>query len=902
MNKNNITCFKLRYLLLFFISFVASSQIKIFTGVVSDSLGLALESANIIAKPITEKGGIKFSITDAKGRYKLDLDSKFTYQVSVSYLGYKDETIIVEYGTTILSHNFTLAATGHDMGELVINHEVKPIEVKKDTLIFDVKSFASGNERKMKEVLEKLPGVEVDKNGTVTVQGKEVTKMMVEGKSFFGGGSKLAVENIPADALDKIEVIDNFNEVGFMKQVSGSRELAMNVKLKENKKKFIFGDVQASRGNDSYYLAHAALFYYSPKTNMGFIGDVNNIGQHTFNFDDMMRFGGRGSDYINKRKSMSNLYTFTVDNKDVVKNESKFAAFNIDAQLTDKLDLNGYSLFSKLFTKDYSESVVDYLQNNAGITEQRFYTGNNKSVMAIGNVKLDYDTGKAEKWYYNIQYQFSDNDFNSTLNSVINQNQTVFETLKKADNLSVNQYVEWHKSYNDFHTSTMVLSHSYEKSTPVSNWITNEQFLPGLVPLQEDAVYNVNQVKEAKSNNLDALVKHYWILNNNNHIYTSLGNNYNQTDFTTNEWQQLTNNTVNNFSSNGLFGNTVKYMMNDAFVIAEYKFTIGKLINRPGVSYHWYSLKSTQPTQEYSLTKLLFEPQYGIDYEFSKSESLRFNYKLSNIFASVEQLSERYMLQSYNSVYKGNALLRNERYHTAMLYYNKMSMYNGLMMNANVSFNKKVRTIRNQVEVVETTQDGIILINQLTTPVLTDNPETNWNAYGWVQKKIGNFSIKVNSRLSWFEYVQTLNGETRANSQTSQNIGVALRTANKKWPFVSIGYNKFWSQFAGLTSSSFENDVFAGNLEYEVMKGWVITADYSYVNNTSPQQKDKFYHAGNAALLYKGEKSPWSFEVRVNNFLNNRKKISSSFSDYTISTQTIYVLPRIALFTITYKL
>ena len=94
--------------------------------------------------------------------------------------------------------------------------------------------------------------------------------MLVEGKSFFGGGSKLAVENIPADALDKIEVIDHFNQVGFMKKVSDSDELAMNVKLKKDKKKFIFGDIEAGAeiANDNgYYLAHAGLFYYSPKTN-----------------------------------------------------------------------------------------------------------------------------------------------------------------------------------------------------------------------------------------------------------------------------------------------------------------------------------------------------------------------------------------------------------------------------------------------------------------------------------------------------------------------------------------------------------------------------------------------------------------------------------------------------------
>ncbi|EKT3967026.1 hypothetical protein JE952_000964 [Flavobacterium psychrophilum] len=142
----------------------------------------------------------------------------------------------------------------------------------------------------MKEILEKLPGVEVDKNGGVTVQGKKVTKMMVEGKSFFGGGSKLAVENIPADALDKIEVIDHFNQVGFMKQVSDSDDLAINVKLKEDKKKFVFGDIEAGvelAGNNGFYLGHAGIFFYSPKTNISYIGDSNNIGKSTFAFDDL---------------------------------------------------------------------------------------------------------------------------------------------------------------------------------------------------------------------------------------------------------------------------------------------------------------------------------------------------------------------------------------------------------------------------------------------------------------------------------------------------------------------------------------------------------------------------------------------------------------------------------------
>ena len=95
-----------------------------------------------------------------------------------------------------------------------------PVTVKGDTTTFKTEKFITGEERKLKNVLKKLPGVEVDKKGNVTVQGKKVTKMLVDNKKFFGGNSKLAVENIPANAVGDIEVIDNYNEVAFLKKDS----------------------------------------------------------------------------------------------------------------------------------------------------------------------------------------------------------------------------------------------------------------------------------------------------------------------------------------------------------------------------------------------------------------------------------------------------------------------------------------------------------------------------------------------------------------------------------------------------------------------------------------------------------------------------------------------------------
>jgi len=887
----------MKFLSVFLLFSISAFSQRTITGTILDTLKSPLESANILAKPLQTNASLKFAIADNKGRYRLDLEKNVKYEIAVSYIGFLDETFVLEADANISEYHFVLKNSGETLKEVVITHEYKPIVVKKDTLIFDVKAFTSGNERKMKEVLEKLPGVEVDKNGGVTVQGKKVTKMLVEGKSFFGGGSKLAVENIPADALDKIEVIDNFNEVGFMKQVSDSEDLAMNVKLKKDKKKFIFGDLQAGAeigdGDNGFYLGHAALFYYSPKTNLGFIGDMNSIAKSTFTFQDLMRFDGGASSYLSDRKSLSNLYSFTEENTDVVENKSQFAALNFRHQASEKLDISGFGLFSKIFTLAKNETFNQYLQNTSIAFEDKFQKDDSRSLLGMGNVKFDYSPTNKEKLYYNAQFQGTDNDFSSTINSVSDQRQNTFETMKNADIFSFKQYLEWHKSVSKNHTLTFVINHAFDNNKPKNQWLTDTEFLAGFIPLQADENYNISQLKNIKTNSVDALFKHYWIINSFNHLYAVFGNNFGKTDLNVSEKQLLSDGSVNDFSSDG-FGNNLDYKLNDAYFGLEYKFKIGKVTSKPGVYFHKYHLKTNQINGENAFDKTLFEPQWYSELEINKSETLKVKYKLTNDFANPDLMSNRFMLQSYNAVFKGNALLRNERFHTANLFYTKTNMYQGLMIYANANFNRKVRTIRNQIIL-----EGI---NQYVMPLITDNPETNWRFSGSVTKNIYRFKAVLNSSLNYFNYIQDINGITAKNSRNSQNIGIEIRTSYKRWPFFSAKYTKGFSDFTGLTTSNFETDNFEGRLEYEITNALILKADYENFKNSNSLNRNNCYEIANASLFYQKKNSAWGFELTANNFLDTKIKRTNSFSDYMISEQATYVLPRVLLLSVNYKL
>ena len=661
----------------FTITSICFSQSRVITGKIIENTNKSLESANIIAKPLQEKASLKFAIADNKGRYRLELDIGVKYEITVSYIGYVEQVWITTPNDTEKTHDFILQPTGEQLKEIVIKHVFKPIVIKKDTITYDVKSFANGNERKMKEILEKLPGVEVDKKGNVTVQGKKVTKMLVEGKSFFGGGSKLAVENIPADALDKIEVIDHFYEVGFMKQVSDSDDLAMNVKLKADKKKFVFGDVEAGAEvgnvNNGFYLAHAALFYYSPKTNLSFIGDANNIGKRTFTFDDLLRFGGGMSSFLSGRKSFTNLYSFATDNNEVVQNKSQFAALNFSHDFSNKLEISGFSILSKVLTSSQIESKNEYLQNSAIAFENKLQKGDNRSLLGISNIKLNYSPNTKQKWYYNGQYQSSTNDLNNTINSITNLRSSVFQTLNQADNTAIKQYLEWHKSYNDAHTTTFVVNHAYDTNTPQTRWFTDQPFLTGIIPIQSDNTYTIDQIKRVKNHSVDALFKHYWVLNNANHLYTIFGNNNGRSQLFTSEKQLLNTNGSNSFSTGG-FGNDINYQLNDAYIGLEYKFRIGIWTNKPALYSHWYAMQTEQASGRRVVEKQVWLPQWNSEFEFNKSETLNFNYKLEVGFPEVCQLADQFTLQNYNLVFKGNALLENEQFHTANLRYSKMNV------------------------------------------------------------------------------------------------------------------------------------------------------------------------------------------------------------------------------------
>ena len=206
---------KILTLLLVIVAGSSFAQLKM-QGVVKDSIGTPLELANVIAINQESNALESYAVTNDKGKYILSLGKNGTYKIQVSYIGLKSLDEVITTKEEDITRDFTLLPD-NALDAVELTYEM-PVTIKGDTLIYNADSFKNGSERKLEDVLEKLPGVEINEDGQIEVEGNTVQKLMVNGKDFFDGDTKLATKNIPSNAVDKIQVLRNYAEVG---QLSG---------------------------------------------------------------------------------------------------------------------------------------------------------------------------------------------------------------------------------------------------------------------------------------------------------------------------------------------------------------------------------------------------------------------------------------------------------------------------------------------------------------------------------------------------------------------------------------------------------------------------------------------------------------------------------------------------------
>ena len=268
--------------------------------IIDEKTSLPLESATIYLKNVSDAAVLDYTISDKNGNFVLKMKkSENPVVFIVSYIGYTDYS--EQLANLKQDKNFKFVKLSENVStldEVVVKSEAPPIRIKKDTLEFNASSFKVRPDANVEALLKQLPGVEIDEDGKITVNGKTVNNILVNGKPFFGKDGKIATQNLPADIIDKVQVTDTkTKEEELSGQDATSNEKTINLTIQEDKNKGQFGKATAGYGTDERYEASVLFNNFKNTQKISLLGSSNNINSTGFSMDEIFdnMGGGRNS-------------------------------------------------------------------------------------------------------------------------------------------------------------------------------------------------------------------------------------------------------------------------------------------------------------------------------------------------------------------------------------------------------------------------------------------------------------------------------------------------------------------------------------------------------------------------------------------------------------------------------
>ncbi len=892
---------------LFFITSISFAQSIKLDGVITDSKSSGLEMANVMAINKATKAMDSYAITNDKGKYSLTLKPNTAYSLKISFLGMQNKELDFTTGSENTTKNIAMEEGGIELEGVEIVREM-PVSIKGDTIVYNADSFKSGTERKLEDILKKLPGVEVNADGEIEVEGKKVQKLMVEGKDFFDGDTKLGVKNIPADAIDKIQVLRNYSEIGALKGVENNQDnLAMNIKLKSGKKNFWFGDMTAGIGvahKESRYLINPKLFYYNPRYSLNLITNFNNIGELPLTVQDYFKFTGgfrgvgqKGGSSFNV--SSNDLGISLLRNNRAKEIETKFGATNFSYNVNKAWSLSGFGIISSSLTDLETKSQTNILQPNSSAilsTENRQEIANQKSNLGLFKLSSSYKPTTRFQFDYDILTKLSKQDENNSLlrESIVGGNSATenINTSKKQDPISVNQNLSLYYTQSDKNIFAFEMQHLYQEENPFYNANLKSQPFNLADYISGQNRNNINQNRFVKTNKIDAKLDYYYMVTNKSNINVTLGNTYSHQNFNSSIYQILDNEAVNNLND-AANKNDVNYNFNDTFLGLHYKILTGKFTFTPGVSLHSYSMTNEQLATSNSQNFFRALPDFLAIYQIKKAETLTYNFSYTNSFTDINQLTEGFVFSNYNSLTKGNRFLENATSQVHSLRYFKYNMFNFENITAFATYSKRVDAIK--------TRAIFNGVNQTSSPFNSDFADETLSGNGsYGRSFLKNYKASLGANLNWSKFNNIQNNIFSTNESFTQSYTLKASTNYKNLPNIELGYNIVKNDY---NNTTFYTEKPFAKLDYFFLKSFSFLTEYEfyhYYNNT--KTVDNEYDFLTASLIYQKKGSKLEYKVSGTNLLNTRSLNDDSFSQFATRTSQYTVQPRYIIFSLKYNL
>jgi len=727
------------FLNVLFVTSVQSQDIQIS---VTDKAGKYVSPVVLILKDSSDTLKIKEYFVSENGKFNVILQEKYdNLIIEVNSFTYYSQKKIIKSPQTKNLYDFLFVLEKKPpiaLEEILVKTNKLSYYKKEDTITYNVSSYVDGSERKIEEIIKKLPGIKVnEQSGEIKYNGKSVETITLDGDNLFGFNYSLGTKNINVDMVEQIQAIDNYSANHLLKEIEQSDKVSLNLILKKGKMD-ISGNFDCGSGlydeKKSAFKVNSNILGISKVYKSFATLNFNNIG---FNYSPFDYFGFKVNLEQQKEKNFfaekliyETRFPNLLDDRRANINKQFFGNYNSIFKIQKKLSIktNLYYLQDKITTDQLLESQYQ-------ISNQNFTTTDNTVIIKKpqqyrGDLEIKYNTSKSSLLEYNIRIKKE--NIGATTQITQNQVDSLKSFLETRD-FFIKQDFLWTKKLSDKKAMQVSFFHSYDRS-PQTYII-----FPSLFDENEE---NDTQTSEFKKTYIEGKVVLLGTKKRNKYCFT-LGSNFNNSPF-----KSCLFNKEKTISQNDFF-----YTQKTIFNTGVYNINHKNWLISPSYSMRFLAqiLNERINNNKQTTNNFIFEPKLKIKYKLNS-----FSFLTANIGINQESNTEQYLFLSQVMVDNRTTVdnipsldLHRSQYYNLLYYSN--DLYNQFQLNTSIGYQKSTGNIYSKIDIT----DNATQIQYFFLP----HDNTNWNVNLYVSKYIPfiKSTLKTTSNYSISNYKNIVN-------------------------------------------------------------------------------------------------------------------------------------------------
>ena len=878
-----------------FLSSLSFSQTTI-KGLVTDINKQPIPNANVLLKSDSTNVILSYTYSKADGSYTLITEKTGRFKLFFFSLGYKKQSIPIEIGknTKEIVRNITLTEEAFSLDEVIIQSE-RTIKIKKDTVEVKASKYLTDNDATVEDLLKKIPGININSEGTIKVGNKEIEKLMIDGDDFFDKGYKILSKNMPPDQIDKIQLLQKYSNNKLLKDIEESDKVALNLVLKEKAKRQWFGNFTLGYGlaTENRYSLKSYLMNFGKKNKYVFLSNFNNIGYNAtgdinhlirpFRYGEPASIGDNQSAY-----SLLNLSTYTPNFKASRTNFNNAGLVSLNAifTLSKKAKLKTLGFFNWDEQDFFRNSVQNFNINGIEFTNTEDFVLRKKKFIGFGKIDFNYDISKTKT--LEITTKYNNQDDNDKSNLIFNNASTI-ENLKSTNTL-FDQKITYTNKFKD--KKVFLLTGRYINEKTPQNYTINQFFYQDLFP----GFLNTNNVEQLSENKMQFAGFQAHLLDrkeNGNLLELQFGNEYRKDELSS-TFLLKEDNTVLETPTD--YQNITTYTTNDLYFKTKYRYEINNDFAIIGkLDFHQLFNQLNFDNFSESQTPFFVNPTVGLDWKINDKNKITSFYSYNTTNAKILDVYNNYVLTGFRSFSKGTSTFNQLNASSVFLNYQLGNWSDVFFVNTSVIYNKNFDFFSTNSIITQnyTQAEKILIKDRESLTVFTDV-----NKYFKIISS--NFKILASYTKSNYKNVVN-NSELREIKSVNYNYGFELRSGFQGIFNYHIGSKWSTNEIQTTISNSFtNNETFLDllfdvndNLSFQIQNERYFFGNVDAENNT--------YYFSDIEARYTLKENKLIFSLSGKNLFNTDTFRTFSISDISTSTTEYRLLPRYVLLKVKYR-